>query len=81
MGISGIPAIPMIITCLLQGTPCNTGIPRTFYGGKIRSVSAKNKTKSFLCNKEQTAFIFVKQKHHYIKHCINTYIGIFIIYY
>ena len=38
MGISGIPAIPMIITCLLQGTLCDTGIPRTFYGGKICSV-------------------------------------------
>ena len=38
MRISGIPAIPMIITYLLQGTLCNTGIPRTFYGGKICSV-------------------------------------------
>ena len=38
MGISGIPAIPMIITCLLQGILCDTGIPRTFYGGKICSV-------------------------------------------
>ena len=35
MGISGIPAISMIITCLLQGTLCDTGIPRTFYGGKF----------------------------------------------
>ena len=38
MGISGIPAIPMIITCLLQGILCDKGIPRTFYGGKICSV-------------------------------------------
>ena len=38
MGIAGIPAIRMIITCLLQGTLCDTGIPRTFYGGKICSV-------------------------------------------
>ena len=37
MGISGIPAIPMIITCLLQGILCDTGIPRTFYGGNICS--------------------------------------------
>ena len=45
MGISGIPAIPMIITCLLQGTLCNTGIPRTFYGGKI--CSAEELSSSF----------------------------------
>ena len=38
MGISGIPVIPMIITCLLQGTLCDMGIPRTFYGGKICGV-------------------------------------------
>ena len=38
MGISGIPAIPMIITCILQGTLCDMGIPCTFYGGKICSV-------------------------------------------
>ena len=30
----------MIITCTLQGTPCNTGFPRSFYGGKICSVVA-----------------------------------------
>ena len=30
--------IPMIITCMLQGTLCDTGIPRTFYGGNICSV-------------------------------------------
>ena len=41
MGISGIPAIPMIITCLLQGTLCDTGIPRTFCGGKICSVQSR----------------------------------------
>ena len=38
MGISGIHVIPVIITCILQGMFCNTGIPRTFYGGKICSV-------------------------------------------
>ena len=27
--------IPVIITCSLQGTFCDTGFPRTFYGGKI----------------------------------------------
>ena len=37
-GISGIHVIPVIITCTLQGMICNTGIPRTFYGGKICSV-------------------------------------------
>ena len=30
--------IPITITCTLQGTPCNTGIPHTFYGGNICSV-------------------------------------------
>ena len=30
--------IPMIITCTLPGTPCDTWFPRTFYGGKICSV-------------------------------------------
>ena len=33
--------IPMIITCMLQGTLCDTGIPRTFYGGNICSVYHK----------------------------------------
>ena len=42
MGISGIPTIPMIITCLLQGTLCDTGIPCTFYGGKICSAVMVN---------------------------------------
>ena len=32
MGITGIHAIPMMITCMLQGTLCDTGIPCTFYG-------------------------------------------------
>ena len=35
MRISGIPAIPIIITCLLHGTLCDTEIPRTFYGEKF----------------------------------------------
>ena len=30
-GIAGIHAIPVIITCTLQGTPCDTGFPRNFY--------------------------------------------------
>ena len=38
MGITGIHAIPMMITCMLQGTLCDTGIPRTFYGENICSV-------------------------------------------
>ncbi len=28
----------MIIKCMSQGTPCDTGSPRTFYGGNICSV-------------------------------------------
>ena len=55
MGISGIPAILMIITCLLQGTLCNMGIPCTFYGEKICSVhvfwSEAGKCKLILKNK------------------------------
>ena len=38
MGIAGIHAIPIMITCMLQGTLCDRGIPRTFYGGNICSV-------------------------------------------
>ena len=38
MGIAGIHAIPMMITCMLQGTLCDTGIPRTLYGENICSV-------------------------------------------
>ena len=38
MGISDMHVIPMIITCMLQGTLCDTGIPCTFYGGNICSV-------------------------------------------
>ena len=38
MGITGIHAIPMMITCMLQGTLCDTGIPCTFYGENICSV-------------------------------------------
>ena len=30
--------IPMIITCMLRGTPCDTGISYTFCGEKICSV-------------------------------------------
>ena len=39
MGISDMHVIPMIITCMLQGTLCNTGIPCTFYGENICSVA------------------------------------------
>ena len=38
MGITGIHAIPMMITYMLQGTLCDTGIPCTFYGENICSV-------------------------------------------
>ena len=34
-GIAGIHAIPMMITRMLQGTLCDTGIPCTFYGENI----------------------------------------------
>ena len=40
--------IPVIITCTLQGIFCNTGIPRTFYGGKICSVCIYATSKTFL---------------------------------
>ena len=39
MGITGIHAIPMMITCMLQGTLCDTEIPCTFYGENICSVA------------------------------------------
>ena len=38
MGILDIHVFPITITCLLQGTLCNTGIPCTFYGENICSV-------------------------------------------
>ena len=38
MGISDIHVFPITITCLLQGTLCDTGIPCTFYGENICSV-------------------------------------------
>ena len=38
MGNSDIHVIPITITCLLQGTLCDTGIPCTFYGENICSV-------------------------------------------
>ena len=41
MGISDLHVIPMIITCMLQGTLCDKGIPCTFYGGNICSVGCK----------------------------------------
>ena len=30
--------IPIPITCILQGTPCNTRIPYNFYGENVFSV-------------------------------------------
>ena len=41
--------IPDIITCMLQGTRCDTGIPNTFYGENICSVGTKmaNKFNNF----------------------------------
>ena len=33
-----LPVIPVKFICILRGTPCNTGIPYTFYRGKICSV-------------------------------------------
>ena len=42
MGITGIPAIPMMITCMLQGTLCDTGIPCTFYGGNVCSAASRH---------------------------------------
>ena len=39
MEISGMHITPMMITCMLQGTLCDTGIPCTFYGENICSVA------------------------------------------
>ena len=36
--MSGIHVFPITITCLLQGTLCDTGIPCLFYGENICSV-------------------------------------------
>ena len=33
-----LPVIPVIFTCILQGTFCDTGIPHNSYGEKICSV-------------------------------------------
>ena len=43
VGISGVHVILVIIKCTLQGMFCDTGIPRTFYGGKICSVFISQK--------------------------------------
>ena len=40
MGTMGIHAIPLRITCMLQGTLCDTGIPCTYYGENICSVQS-----------------------------------------
>ena len=34
--------IPMIITCMLRGTPCDTGFSRNFYRGNICSAVIKS---------------------------------------
>ena len=47
-GISGKNVIPVIITCTLQGMFCDTGIPHTFYGGKICSVLLQSTKKMIL---------------------------------
>ena len=52
MGITGIHAIPVIITCTLQGALCDTGIPCTFYGEKICSVSILEKSSFWKKNLE-----------------------------
>ena len=54
MGIFRQHVIPMIITCMLQGTLCDTGIPRTFYGGNICSVCTRclNTTKALVWSKK-----------------------------
>ena len=54
MGISDMHVIPMIITCMLQGTLCDTGIPCTFYGGNICSVG-------HLCNVLLWILVVLKQ--------------------
>ena len=52
MGISDIHVFPITITCLLQGTLCDTGIPCTFYGENICSVeSARNQSTYFIAAK------------------------------
>ena len=45
--------IPTIITCMLRGTPCDTGFTRSFYRGNICSVTHKSKVGklNFFCLK------------------------------
>ena len=60
MGISDIHVFPMTITCLLQGTLCNTGIPCTFYGEKNCSVQLNiNMNLLYLNQKSALCWIFV----------------------
>ena len=58
MGISAMHVIPMIITCMLQGTLCDTGIPRTFYGGNICSVATFLRLKSNTTIPRDFLFLF-----------------------
>ena len=51
MGISDIHVFPITITCLLQGTLCDTGIPCTFYGENICSAMYGTRQK---CTKHST---------------------------
>ena len=50
MGITGIHAIPMMITCMLQGTLCDTGIPCTFYGENIDGPDGRKENGAVLPN-------------------------------
>ena len=47
-----LPVFPVTFTCMLRGTPCYTGLTRTFYREKICSVLLL----------EVTFFSFVQQK-------------------
>ena len=51
MGITVIHAIPMMITCMLQGTLCDTGIPCPFYGENICSVGIRYLYTYVFCEK------------------------------
>ena len=55
MGISDIHVFSITITCLLQGTLCDTGIPCTFYGENICSVEL---TWKYCCEEESVKFCY-----------------------
>ena len=48
MEISDIHVFPFTITCLLEGTLCDTGIPCTFYGENICSVNSDKQKSGFI---------------------------------